>query len=40
MLVNNGVTLDLITDFYKEALTVIVVGKIIGTMFHAYVSDA
>lgn len=27
MLINNGMALDLITDFYKEALAVIVVGK-------------
>lgn len=27
MLINNGMTLDLITNFYKEVLTVIVVGK-------------
>lgn len=27
MLINNGMTLDLITDFYKEALTVILVEK-------------
>lgn len=33
-------TLDLITDFYKEALTVIVVGKKKGTVFPAGVSDA
>lgn len=40
MLIYNGMALDLITDFYKEALAVIVVGKKIGTMFHACVSDA